>query len=78
MWKRRSGTRSAPSRRSDLLMNHMARHLREENDDAAADRLEQKAKETKERANMIRELVLGHETVSNDKLQAGLLKDQFI
>jgi two-component system, chemotaxis family, protein-glutamate methylesterase/glutaminase len=53
---------------SILLMRHLQRHAREQQDDVSAELLEQKVHEAEQRARLIRQTVLSHETLSGDQL----------
>ena len=53
---------------SELLMRHMAGHLRESNDSDTAEHFLQKAEEAKRRAELVRQAVMNHETFSTEKL----------
>ena len=53
---------------SELLMNHMADHLRKTNDGEAAELFLQKAEEARSRAELVKQAVMSHETLSAEKL----------
>lgn len=53
---------------SEMLISHMAEHLCEANDSEMAERFLQKAKEVRLRADLVRQAVMSHETLSQDKL----------
>lgn len=53
---------------SEMLMTHMAEHLRQANESEAAELLWQKAKEAKARSELVRQAVMSNETLSQDKL----------
>ena len=53
---------------SELLMRHMAGHLRESNDSDTEALFLQKAEEAKRRAELVRQAVMNHETFSTEKL----------
>jgi two-component system chemotaxis response regulator CheB len=53
---------------SQLLLNHLASHLREAEEQETADIVLQKAEEAKARAKAIRELVINSEILSQEKL----------
>lgn len=55
---------------SELLMSHLAGHLREQGQDGAAETVLQKAREARERAKIVRKLVLNHEILSQEKMGA--------
>ena len=53
---------------SQMLMSHMAEHLCEANNGEMAQRFLQKAEQAKRRAGLVRQAVMSHETLSQDKL----------
>lgn len=53
---------------SQMLMSHMAKHLCETNDSEMAERFLQKSEETNRRANLVRQAVMSHETLSHEKV----------
>ncbi len=53
---------------SEMLMSHMAEHLREANDGEMAERFLQKAEEAHRRSDLVRQAVMSHETLSQDKV----------
>lgn len=53
---------------SELLMRHMAGHLRETNDTETETLFLQKAEEAKKRADLVRQAVMSHETLSTEKV----------
>ncbi len=53
---------------SELLMNHMADHLRQTNDSDAAELFLQKAEEARSRADLVKQALMSHETLSAEKL----------
>jgi two-component system chemotaxis response regulator CheB len=53
---------------SSLLMQHIAAHVRESGHPDLAGRYDRKAAEAGERAELVRRVVMGHETVSEEKL----------
>lgn len=55
---------------SEMLMTHMAEHLRQVNESETAELLLQKAKEAKARSELVRQAVMSNETLSQDKLSS--------
>ena len=55
---------------SEMLMTHMAEHLRQVDESETAELLLQKAKAAKGRAELVRQAVLSNETLSQDKLRS--------
>ncbi len=55
---------------SELLMTHMTEHLRQANDGDTAELFLQKAEEAKRRAELIRQALMRHETLSEEKLSS--------
>lgn len=53
---------------SELLMRHMAGHLRQTNDSQTEALFLQKAEEANRRADLVRQAVMSHETLSREKL----------
>lgn len=53
---------------SEMLMNHMAKHLSETNDSEMAERFLQKSEEANRRASLVRQALMSHETLSQEKL----------
>ena len=53
---------------SSLLMEHIASHVREDGQADLAARYDRKAAEARERAELVRRAVMGHEKLSGDKL----------
>ena len=53
---------------SSLLMEHIAGHVREAGQADLAARYDQKATQARERAELVRRAVMGHEALSDDKL----------
>jgi two-component system chemotaxis response regulator CheB len=53
---------------SILLMRHLQRHARDQQDDVSAELLEQRVHEAEQRARLIRQTVLNHETLSGAQL----------
>lgn len=53
---------------SEMLMNHMAEHMCKANDGEMAERFLQKAEEANRRAVLVRQAVMSHEALSQDKL----------
>jgi two-component system chemotaxis response regulator CheB len=58
---------------SELLMRHMAGHLRESNDSETEALFLQKAEEAKRRADLVRQAVMSHETLSREKVSENAL-----
>ncbi len=58
---------------SELLMRHMAGHLRETNDSETEALFLQKAEEAKRRAELVRQAVMSHETLSREKVSGDAL-----
>jgi two-component system chemotaxis response regulator CheB len=54
---------------SELLLEHMARHLREAGEDEAHRLVEQKIREARRREHLVRQAVLGHDNLSADKIE---------
>jgi len=57
---------------SEMLLNHMAEHLRQSNDSEAAAIVVQKVEEAKRRAELVRQAVMSHETLSQEKLTSNI------
>ncbi|MBD3880974.1 chemotaxis protein CheB [Phormidium tenue FACHB-886] len=55
---------------SELLMNHLAKHLHEIEETEAAELLMQKVEEAKRRAELVRQAVMSNETLSTDSLRS--------
>lgn len=55
---------------SQLLMSHMAEHLREENDNEMAELFLQKSEEANKRTKLIRQALMSHEMVTKEKLNS--------
>ncbi len=53
---------------SQMLMSHMAEHLQQENDADTAELFLQKASEAKRRTDLVRQALMSHETLSEEKL----------
>ncbi len=53
---------------SEMLMNHIAEHLREANDGEMAELFVQKSEEASKRAELVRQAVMSNETLSQAKL----------
>lgn len=53
---------------AELVLNHIARHLKEEGDDESADVVLKKSKNEKHRAKLVRELLLNYEILSKEQL----------
>ena len=53
---------------SEMLMNHIAEHLREANDSEMAELFLQKSEEASKRAELVRQAVMSNETLSQEKL----------
>jgi two-component system chemotaxis response regulator CheB len=56
---------------SVMLLNHLAKHFADLGDAQIAERFEEKARETEERAKVLQRLTLGHEHLSQEKIQRG-------
>jgi two-component system chemotaxis response regulator CheB len=55
---------------SQLLMSHMAEHMREENDNEMAELFLQKSEEANKRSELIRQALMSHEMVTQEKLNS--------
>jgi two-component system chemotaxis response regulator CheB len=53
---------------SEMLISHMGQHLRQANDGDTAELFLQKASEAKRRAELVRQAVMSHETLSEEKV----------
>ncbi len=53
---------------SEMLMSHIAEHLREANDGEMAELFVQKSEEASKRAELVRQAVMSNETLSQEKL----------
>jgi two-component system chemotaxis response regulator CheB len=53
---------------SQMLMSHMAKHLGETNDSEMAERFLQKSEEANRRARLVRQAVMSHEALSQEKI----------
>ncbi|MEP0747337.1 MULTISPECIES: chemotaxis protein CheB [unclassified Coleofasciculus] len=53
---------------SEMLMSHMAKHLGETNDSEMAERFLQKSEQANRRASLVRQAVMSHETLSQEKI----------
>lgn len=51
-----------------MLMSHMAKHLGETNDSEMAERFLQKSQQANMRASLVRQAVMSHETLSQEKI----------
>lgn len=53
---------------SEMLMSHMAKHLSETNDSQMAERFLQKSEEANRRAILVRQALMSHETLSQERV----------